>query len=183
MGLIWLQSRAELRHRWRTVVLLALIVAVGGGVALTTLAGARRTDSAMARFVAYSLPDDGGFLYGSVASPPLASGPAADSLALPPVEYRVVQLPLVAAYFRAPYLFLTTSRSGHNSASLNAIGDFDPALHRSVDRPSIVAGHMPDPTRPSEATIIEFAAEKGHLHVGSPVRLYAYSAAQFRNGG
>src|ERR1700681_3458933 len=183
MGMIWLQWRAELRDRWRTGVLLPLVVAVGGGVALTTLAGARRTDSAMGRFVAYSLPDDGGFLYGSVTSPPPASGPAASSLALPPVERRVAHLPQVAAYFRAPYLFLTTSRSGHNSASLNAIGDFDPALYRSVDRPLVVAGHMPGPTRPFEAAINEFAAEKGHLHVGRPVRLYAYSAAQFRNGG
>jgi hypothetical protein len=59
-----------------------LVVAAGGGGALTTLAGARRTDSTLGRFVAYSLPDDGGFLYGSVASPPAVSGPDADSLAI-----------------------------------------------------------------------------------------------------
>ena len=85
MGLIWLRSRAELRAKWRTFLVLALVVGLGGGVALAAFAGARRTDAAMPQFVAYSLPDDGGFLYGSVSSPPVVTGLAASSLALAPL--------------------------------------------------------------------------------------------------
>jgi hypothetical protein len=84
VGLVWLRLRVELRATWRSVVVLALVVGIGGGVALTAFAGAQRTDSAMPEFVAYSLPDDGGFLFGSVSSPPVSSGEAPYSLALSP---------------------------------------------------------------------------------------------------
>ena len=70
MGIIWLRCSAELRARWRAVVVMALIVGIGGGVALSAFGGALRTDTAMASFVSYSLPDDGGFIYGSPSAPP-----------------------------------------------------------------------------------------------------------------
>ena len=73
MGLVWYRSRAELRAKWRSVLMLSLVVAIGGGAALAAFAGARRTEAAMPGFVAYSLPDDGGFLFGSYSSPPPAS--------------------------------------------------------------------------------------------------------------
>src|ERR1700683_3260797 len=117
MGLIWLRSRAELRAKWRTFLVLALVVGLGGGVALAAFAGARRTDAAMPQFVAYSLPDDGGFLFGSVSSPPVATGSAANSLALPPLEQRVVDLPQVVAYFRAPHLLLTAAPKRHHNGT------------------------------------------------------------------
>ena len=68
---------------------------------------------------------------GNPSTPPSVSGPAADSLSLLPVERRVVDLPQVAQYFRAPYLFLTSSRAGYTGQSLNAIGAADAALFRT----------------------------------------------------
>ncbi len=183
MSLIWLRSRAELRAKWRTFVVLALVVGLGGGVALAAFAGARRTDAAMPQFVAYSLPDDGGFLFGSVSSPPVATGSAASSLALAPLEQRVVDLPQVVAYFRAPYLFLTPDPSGQLNGSLNAIGVANADLFRTVDRPLVITGSLPDPNHPFDVAINELVAEKRHLHVGSRLHLYAYSAGQIQNGG
>ena len=81
MGIIWLRCSAELRARWRAVLMMALIVGIGGGVALSAFGGALRTDTAMASFVSYSLPDDGGFIYGSPSRPTVPVGPAAYSLA------------------------------------------------------------------------------------------------------
>ena len=183
MGLIWLRSRADMRVKWRTFVVLALVVGLGGGVALAAFAGARRTDTAVPQFVAYSQPDDGGFLYGNASSPPVVTGLEANSLALAPLEQHVVDLPQVVAYFRAPYLFLTPDPRGHNNGSLNAIGVANADLFRTVDRPLVIAGRLPDPNHPFDVVINELAAEKRHLHVGSRFRLYAYSAAQFQNGG
>ena len=162
---------------------MALVVGLGGGVALAAFAGARRTDAAMPQFVAYSLPDDGGFLFGSVSSPPVATGSAASSLALAPLEQRVVDLPQVVAYFRAPYLFLTPDPTGQLNGSLNAIGVANADLFRTVDRPLVIAGSLPDPNHPFDVAINELVAEKRHLHVGSRLHLYAYSAAQIQNGG
>ncbi|HEY5023717.1 MAG TPA: FtsX-like permease family protein [Acidimicrobiales bacterium] len=158
------------------------MVGIGGGLALAALAGARRSEAAMPQFVAYSLPDDGGFLYGSLSAPGPAAGAGANSLALPPLAQRVVDLPQVAAYFRAPHLFVTTDPSGRHNTSAAIIGTTDADLYHRVDRPLVVAGHLPDPSRPFDVAINEVAAEQDHLHVGSRLHLYAYSAAQFHNG-
>ncbi len=160
----------------------ALVLGIGGGVALTALAGARRTDTAIEQFVSYSRPDDGAFLFGNPTAPQTVSGASANSLNLLPVERRVVDLPQVAQYFRAPYLYLTSSPTGYTGKSLNAIGAADATLFRTVDRPLVVAGKLPDPKRPDDVAINELAAEGRHLHVGSHILLYAMSVAQFRNG-
>ncbi len=160
----------------------ALVLGIGGGIALTALAGARRTDTAIEQFVSYSHPDNGAFLYGNPTSPPAVSGPSANSLNLLPVERRVVDLPQVAQYFRAPYLYLTPDPTGSNSQVLNPIAAADTALFRTVDRPLVVAGRLPDPNRPDDVAINELAADGRHLHVGSQLRLYAYSADQMLNG-
>lgn len=185
MGFVSSRSRAELRARWLLFSGLAVLVGIGGGVGLTALAGARRTDAAIPRFVDYTLPDNGGFLYGNVFAPPVAPGDAGNSLALVAAERRVVQLPEVVAHFRAPYLFLTPDPSGRNNSvgGLNTIGVADRDLFRRVDRPMVLAGRLPHPSAPFDVAINELAASKRHLRVGSKVRLYAYSAAQFQNGG
>ncbi len=169
-----------MRATWRSVVVLALVLGIGSGLALTAFAGAQRTDSAMSEFVTYSLPDDGGFIFGNLSSPPVSQGQAPNSLALSRAEQRVVDLPQVAAWFQSPYLFLTTDPSGHNVDNINSIGASDAALYRTVDRPLVVAGRLPDPTRPFDVAINELAAAQRHLHVGSRFHLYAYTAAQFQ---
>ncbi len=182
MGVVWLRSRAELRAKWRTTVVLALLLGIGGGVALTAFAGARRTDAAMSQFVTYSQPDDGGFLFGNLSAPPVTPGAPADSRALPPIARRIVALPEVAAYSRAPYLYLTTQRSGRTASDIAVIGAADPALLRRMDAPMVLAGHLPASTDPFEITVNELAAQAEHLHVGSHVHLYAYSEAQIDSG-
>ena len=54
VGLI---ARSEVRARWRALLGLALLVALVGAVALSALAGARRSGSALDRFVAPDKPD------------------------------------------------------------------------------------------------------------------------------
>jgi ABC-type lipoprotein release transport system permease subunit len=164
---------------------LAVLVGVGGGVALGAFAGARRTSAAVPTFLSYDLPDNGGFVFRSLSSPPVSSGEAANSLVLAPAERRVVQLPEVVAHFRAPYLFLATDRTGrtNNVGGLNTIGLADRDLFRRVDRPMVLEGRLPDAAAPFDVAVNELAARKRHLHVGSRVQLYAYSAHQFAGGG
>jgi ABC-type lipoprotein release transport system permease subunit len=190
VGFVGLRLRAELRAKWLLFVALAALVGIGGGVALTAFAGARRTDNAVPKFLDYSLPDDGGFIYGSLFAPPVASGAAGNTLALAPAERRVVNLPQVAAYFRAPHLFITTDPSGQASnlgggaqrSGVNVIGVADRDLFRRVDRPMVLAGSLPDPSSAFDVAINELTALKRHVHVGSRLRLYAYSATQFAHG-
>ncbi len=134
MSVVWLRCRTQLRAKWRNMVVLVLLVGIGGGIGVTALAGARRTDQAVPQFVTYSLPDDGGFLFGSATTPPVTPGIPADSLALPPVARKIVHLPQVVAHFRAPYLFLTSDRTGRKAGDISAIGIEDADMFRKVDR-------------------------------------------------
>ena len=49
MAAIWMTARAEWRRRWRSFVVLAVLLGLAGGVALAALAGSRRADTAFTR--------------------------------------------------------------------------------------------------------------------------------------
>ena len=59
MWAVWLRVRAGLRQDWRGPVVLALITGLMGAVVLVALAGARRTDTAVSRFLQYAGPAEG----------------------------------------------------------------------------------------------------------------------------
>jgi hypothetical protein len=55
---VWLRARAQLRGRAQATVLLLVLVGVAGGVVLAAVAGARRSDAALPRFLAASQTTD-----------------------------------------------------------------------------------------------------------------------------
>lgn len=173
--------RNEVRRGWRSLVLLLVMAGLGGGVALTALAGARRADTAMPRFVAYSQAGTGGVFFGdNPTQPPPVTGPAADSVAPAPYTSGVLSLPEVAAYYRVLYLFTTTN--GDPAGVVNTFGLVDPFVTRQVDKPFVVAGRLPGPDAPLEASVNELAASRLHLGVGSILHIRSYSAAELRSG-
>jgi hypothetical protein len=180
MRVVWLRCRAELRAKWRNTVLLILLVGIGGGIGVTALAGARRTDQAVPQFVTYSLPDDGGFLFGTVTTPPVTPGIPADSLAVPPLARKIVHLPQVVAHFRAPYLYLTSDRTGRKAADISAVGVEDADMFRKVDRPLVLAGHLPNPAHPFELMVNDLVARQNHVLTGAVERLPAPHGPSFR---
>ena len=50
MAAVWIRLRAELRSRWRAWLALAVLAGLAGGLVTAVAAGARRTDSAVARW-------------------------------------------------------------------------------------------------------------------------------------
>ena len=56
MAAIWAWARLDVRRRWRSLVVLALLTAVAGSVTMTALAGARRADSALDRLMSVTEP-------------------------------------------------------------------------------------------------------------------------------
>jgi len=65
---VWWCVRAGLRQDWRGLVLLTLITTLMGAVVLTALAGARRTDTAVGRFLRYAGPFQGQVATGDPAA-------------------------------------------------------------------------------------------------------------------
>jgi ABC-type lipoprotein release transport system permease subunit len=182
MGLVWVRGRSELRANWPGLLVLTLVLGIGGGVALGSLAGARRASTAMSRFVAYNRPGTGAVIFGNPFAPPPVPVPAAYSEAVPPYAQAILRLPQVTMSFRRLYIFARASADGHSLDSLNAFASPDPALFRRADRPLVVAGRLPGPGASLAVAINELAADKLHLRVGDTLHLHADSARQLAGG-
>jgi hypothetical protein len=153
-------ARTQLRRRRVATVGLILLVGIAGGVVLTAIAGASRTDTAMDRFVAYNRPVD------------LAV--VVDDPALRP---KVTALPQVVNAGQSVYMFLSPSKNGSDLGALSVFAVLGDTM-RAVRRPIMLSGRLPRSAAPLEATVNEQAARNHHLHVGSHVTTWAYSADQ-----
>ena len=58
MTAVWMVVRVALRGRWRSWLVLAVLVGLSGGLVLAVSAGARRTDAAYPGLVAWSRSPD-----------------------------------------------------------------------------------------------------------------------------
>ncbi len=169
MGAAWSRARAELRRRWRATLALAVLVGIAGGAALTGVAGARRTESAMARFVAFSQPADV-----FVVSPDGALD--LDSVA---------RLPQVADAADDAYAILTpsTPTGAPDPAAVGSINPFVRTRQRgpvaTSDIPYLVEGRLADPRAPLEVVVNEEAAARHGLRPGDRFRMWAYTPEQF----
>src|SRR5690242_16347597 len=64
-------ARLQIRRRWRSLVAVALFIAVVGGIAIALIAGARRSSSVVRRYFDQAIPYD--MVVGAQGSLPRAS--------------------------------------------------------------------------------------------------------------
>ncbi|MBV9285901.1 MAG: ABC transporter permease, partial [Acidimicrobiia bacterium] len=189
MNAVWIAGRAQLRRRWGATVALILLVGLTGGVVIAAIAGASRTDSAMKRFVRFSRPEDafvsvngptsmfpGGSGFGG--PPPGATPQQMQDYIHKTVADRqaLVRLPQVAEAGRAPYLFLSPDSQAKELGAINAFAAADAHAFRTMDRPKLLHGRFARLDRPDEAVVDDVTARLRHLHVGSRVTMWSYSA-------
>lgn len=98
MRAVWLRVRAGLRQDWRSPLVLALITGLMGSLVLVSLAGARRTDTAVSRFLAWSGPTEG-----DVGGVPFAT------------LGRIARLPGVAYSERGAFMLMAASPAGQRA--------------------------------------------------------------------
>jgi hypothetical protein len=150
-------AAGSLRARWRGWVLVAVLVAVGGGAVLASAAGARRTSSAYPRF-----------LHASKAAEVFVS-PAGTGLT---GYYRALaKLPGVAGV--ASGVGLNVQLSGANRPSVVMEAPVDGRLWRQAEIPKVLAGRLPPPGRPGEVAVDQNGAARLHLHIGSTLTMTA----------
>ncbi len=163
---VWLCVRARLRQDWRGLAVLTLITALMGSVALAGLAGARRTDTAVARFLQYAGP-----IQGQVS----ADDPAtmAKIAALPDVAYSEIG---------ALMLVIPVAIDGRPlSADLKGQVITQAMVTRPPQsRAIILAGREADMSRADEVMLNESAAQELHAHVGSVLQLRGYRPDQLQ---
>jgi hypothetical protein len=160
--LTWL--RVDTRRRWRSLVVLALLVAVATGTVLGAVAGARRGQSAFDRLWARTLP---------ATATVLPNQPGFDWA-------RIRALPEVTALtkFAVSFGFEVQGAPGAGTGFPTA----DDQLTRTIERPVVLRGRLANPRRADEVIVTpKFAASYGK-HVGDPLTLHLASVQQV-NGG
>jgi hypothetical protein len=163
MRAVWLRVRAGLRQDWRGPVVLALITALMGSVVLVALAGARRTDTAVSRFLQYAGPTEGEV--------------DADSRTMD----KIAALPSVAYSGRgALMLALPVTGAGRAASVISQVGTWALIDLPPQERSIIVAGRRAVSSRAGEVVINEAAARILKAHAGSVIHLRGYRADQFQ---
>lgn len=158
LAVAWL--RLEMRRRWRSLAVLALLVALSTGVVITALAGARRGASALERLHERTLPTTVGVV-----------------LNAPGFDWRpVARLPEVASLTR----FVVDYAMEIDGVDGNGVGFpmVDDNFGRTIERPVVFAGRMFDPASPDEAVVSRRFVTHYRKGVGDTVTLRLPSAAQ-----
>jgi hypothetical protein len=156
----WL--RLDLRRRWRSLAVLALLVGVASGTVLTAVAGARRGASALPRLAAGTLPS---------TAVVLPNQPGFDWA-------RVRAFPQVQA-LSVFTLGLPLAIDGVDPDEIGfAFADAD--IMSTIERPVVLAGRLPDPDRADEAVVSPSFITKYGKGVGDTLTMRLYTADQVR---
>jgi hypothetical protein len=154
--LTWL--RLELRRRWRSLLVLALLVALATATVLTAVAGARRGQTAFDRLWAQTRP---------ATATVLLNQPGFDWA-------KVRALPEVQALSLFPVTF-GFAVEGYQAVNPDWV-PADSQLTQTIERPIILQGRLFNPSRVNEVVVTpEFAAKNGigpgkmlTLHLATP---------------
>src|SRR5215208_4323017 len=163
MTAVWMRLRTELRNKWKGWFAVAMAAGLGCGVIVAAAAGARRTDSALARHLAaYRFPD--------VIITEGDEGVRGEIARLPPVE--------TSAYLAN----LAYVARDANNRPLRPVGPRALKLEMSAEgrdgvtlrRWKLLAGRAPNPRRMFEALVDSRAAETFGVDTGDviPVRVF-----------
>ncbi|MGH9246035.1 MAG: FtsX-like permease family protein [Acidimicrobiales bacterium] len=151
MSAVWYRFRAELRTRWRAWLGLALLVGFATGAALAFAAGARRTDSAYARFLdahrAYDV---------------LVVNYAEDGTAVFDFD-ELERLPQVADSARTGFDYYTFDAG-------NLVSE-DGRIGTEINRFKMLEGRPADPDEPAEIVVGFALAEEHDLDIGDTTEL------------
>jgi len=164
MGAVMMLAGTELRRRWRSIVVLTLLVGVAGAVVLALVAGARRTSSSLARFESYSQSAD---LEVTVGHPT-------------PAQLReFVRSPGVKTVGRV-YEFALLEQ--HTQQFFAVAAQMDGTFGTKVDRPVVLQGRLADQQSPDEVVVGEALAQQLHLGLGDRLHFDSYTLEQIRRG-
>jgi hypothetical protein len=164
VAVTWL--RLDVRRRWRSLIVLGLLVALTVGTVLAAVAGSRRGQTAYDRLWARSLPAD---------VTVLANQPGFDwskVAALPEVSVTG----LFVVYYGAEVS--GTGSAGEFSDAGMAFPPDNAAMLATVERPVILQGRMFNPARTDEVLASPHYMSAHHLNTGAELTVHLSSPAQ-----
>jgi hypothetical protein len=166
--------RSILRQRWTDYVLLTVLIAVVGGLAMGSVVAGRRTQSAYGAFLGR---DDASTL--TMSTYGLYNGSPANHYS-PQVEQQIRRLPDVAGVesWIETYIAPLAASGAPNLAALSSIdvaGSVDGVFFHE-DRVTVVRGRMADPTNPHEFMASESGARLLGIGLGQTVEFGRFDA-------
>ena len=174
-------AAAQLRHGWRSLVGIAVLVGLAGGLVLAGLAGASRTASAVDRMIDATdaadvlvNPNNGdSCLTGTRSRQPCSVLNFDD----------VAALPVVAEFSRVHGVIVVVNQGSLNSFDDIFMGPFaiatDGRAGFTFDRPVVLEGRLADPGSPDEVFLDRTYARTVGLHVGDQFEATIASRADF----
>ena len=153
--------RIDLRHRWKSILVLSLLIAFSTGTVLTAVAGARRGSSAVDRLLdrtlpvtAVALPNEPGFDWEPIA-------------ALPEVE--------AVGKFAVTEFLVDEIPSEDYSTGFPVLGT---DIYENIERPVVLEGRLLDPSRPDEVMATPLFLEHYGLAVGDTLTIRLWTPEQ-----
>jgi hypothetical protein len=160
MAAVWAWFQLDLRRQWRSLLVLALLVAIASGTVMAATAGARRADSSMDRLLAETFP-------ATVLVAPLTPGFDWEAVrALPEVEA------LTEIVF-SPY-----EVDGRPAPDWMMLPPGDAEAMSSIERPVVLDGRLADPTRSDEVVVTPAFVATSGKGVGDTVDLRLFTPEQ-----
>ncbi len=172
------RQRATFRQRRSGYLSLVLLIGLVGGLALGSVAAARRTQSSFATYLASTNPSDlgvsvfGGPSSGGGSVPVYSRSATAAIARLPGVKHVEAAVPIAAAPLDT-----------HGAPELEAINDIQPVasvdgLFFDQDRLAVVAGRPADPRKADQVVMTALAAHLLGVHVGEVIHYGFYDSQQ-----
>ena len=157
--LLW--AGADVRRRWRSLVVLGLLAGITAGLAMAAFAGARRTDTALARLDKVTNAPDAIIFASQVGD-------------LHPEWSRLAARPEVAQ-LAVWELFFCNIYGQPGGLLFASAGD---GWLSSIDKPVVLAGRMFNPKAADEVVVDDQFASAEKVRVGDVVPVQAYALDQ-----
>jgi putative ABC transport system permease protein len=164
----WFWFRANFGRRWANYLTIVLLIGAMGGLALGSVAAARRTQSSYNTFLASTNPSD---LALTVFAPNLSS-----KLARLPFVRHVGESSYGVNAFPAGKHGLPAIPKALYNGTVTSSGSLVDEYF-SEDRVALVAGHRADPTKTNQFMADPYAVKAMGWHVGEYVHMYLYTNA------
>jgi MacB-like periplasmic core domain/FtsX-like permease family len=188
---VWYRFGRTLRGKRLSLLTIALVVGLVGGLGLGAAAGARRTQSAFADTLAATNTSDLQLQFYSLGSGTSTSQQSvAANLYSPALARQIANLPHVRAVAAQVAMFLAPLAPDGAPFLPKAFADNEVATVGNVggesyrqDRLIADQGRLPDPSRSNEFAATEGAAALLHWHVGQRIAFDGFSFAQVGAAG
>jgi hypothetical protein len=177
LAVAWYRFATTFGRRWGGLLGIVLLIGMIGGIAMASVAAARRTQSSYPAFLASTNPSDLTMAVYGASSGGASASLTAEIARLPDVRHVDSLL--------APTVFPLASNGAPRLGAVNEVASVGSAdgMTFDQDRLAVIAGRRADQGRADEIMMTSGAAKLLNAHVGQVLPLGFYTAAQVSQPG